>query len=126
VKLARWIFLIASIYGFLILAPGFFLERQTGSVEAITHPEFYYGFYGSALVWQLVFLAISQNPARYGMLMPICVLEKFAFFSACVVLYLDGRLEIGGAFIAGLVDGMWMFLFFFAWRASKPPSKTEA
>jgi hypothetical protein len=33
------------IYGWLVLSPGFFLERQIGiqSLPAITHPEVYYG-----------------------------------------------------------------------------------
>jgi hypothetical protein len=46
------VFLISGIYGVLILAPGLFLERLSEEVAspAISHPEFYYGFLGSALV----------------------------------------------------------------------------
>ena len=41
-KLARWIYLVAGIYGVLILVPGFFLERQADpSGNLLAHPEFY-------------------------------------------------------------------------------------
>jgi len=61
---ARWIFLIAGLYGVLVLVPGFFLEAQfrTSEPPAVTHAEFYYGFYGSALVWQLAFFVIASDP----------------------------------------------------------------
>lgn len=121
-KFARWVFLVAGIYGVLVLAPGFFLEKLANDTDppAITHPEFYYGFYGSALVWQLVFLAIWRDPVRLRLLMPIAVVEKFAFFSACLALHFTGRMNIGGPFLGGMIDGVWMVLFSLAWRASRP------
>lgn len=115
-RLARWIYLIAGIYGLLVLLPGFFLER---SVEAsgglLSHPEFYYGFYGSALVWQLVFLVIALDPVRFRILMPITFLEKLAFFGSSLVLFESGRMTIGGPFIGALIDGGLMVLFVIAW-----------
>jgi hypothetical protein len=121
-KLARWIFLIASIYGVLALVPGFFLERQMGldAPPAITHPEFYYGFFASALVWQGVFFLISRDPGRWRPLMLLTIAEKVAFFAPCLALYFTGRLAMGGPLIGALIDGVLMCLFFVAWRASKP------
>lgn len=116
-KIARWIYLIAGVYGILILIPGFFLESMVAP-PPITHPEFYYGFYGSALVWQLVFLAIARDPAKLRVLMPLTVLEKAAFFLPTVALHLSGRLAMGGPLIGGVLDGVWMVLFAFAWWRS--------
>jgi len=80
-KLARLVYAIAGIYGILVLLPGFFLLERVGRdmPPAVTHPEYYYGFYGVTLVWQFAFLLISRDPARYRPLMPITVLEKAAW-----------------------------------------------
>jgi hypothetical protein len=57
-KFARRLFLIAGIYGVLVLAPQYFLEAKTGRdfPPPITHLEHYYGFIGVALAWQVFFL----------------------------------------------------------------------
>jgi hypothetical protein len=120
-RVARWIFLISGIYGALVLIPGFFLERLTPP-PTLTHPEFYYGFYGSALVWQFVFLAIAREPAKLRPLMLLAVLEKAAFFAPSLWLYFSGRLAMGGPFIGGLIDGVLMVLFAFAWWCSRDGS----
>ncbi|HEX8733781.1 MAG TPA: hypothetical protein VF721_00525 [Pyrinomonadaceae bacterium] len=109
-KFARYTFLIAGIYGLLVLAPMYFLEAKTGQdfPPAITHAEYYYGFIGVALAWQIVFLMISQNPARYRPLMPVAaVFEKFSFGIAAIVLFLQNRLHAAmlGAGILDLILG---------------------
>ena len=92
-KFARYVFLIAGIYGFLVIAPQYFLEAKTGIdyPPAITHPEFYYGFVGVALAWQVLFLIVAKDPVRYRLMMIPAVLEKFTFGIAVVVLYLQKR-----------------------------------
>ena len=66
-KFAKTVFTLAGVWGILITLPLYFLrnfvDRQ--SPPAITHPEFYYGFVGVTLTWQLVFLIIGRDPARY-------------------------------------------------------------
>lgn len=114
-KLARWIFLIAASYGVLFLTPGFFAAPPNGAA-----PEFYYGFLGSALVWQFVFFVIAREPQRYRPLMLVAVLEKLAFFATCIVLYITGAMTVGPAFIGGMIDGGWMALFVMSWFATKP------
>jgi hypothetical protein len=116
-RFARWVFLIAGVTGALGLLAAFFSEAKIGTdlPPAITHPEFFYGFIASALVWQLMFLLIASDPARFRVLMPLAVLEKFAFFVPSMVLYLGGRLAAGGPFGASLVDGGFMVLFAIAW-----------
>jgi hypothetical protein len=125
-RFARWVFLIAAVYGVLVLAPAFFLEEQANiaSPPAITHPEYYYGFFGSAFVWQIVFFAISRDPVRFRPLIPIAILEKIAFFAASLALYFTGRLPMSGPFIGGLIDGVWMVLFTAAWFVSRPDAKS--
>jgi hypothetical protein len=105
-----------------------FLERRAGVTDppAINHPEFYYGFFGSALVWQLLFFLISRDPIRFRSLMPICVLEKLAFFASCLVLYAAGRLAAGATFFASLIDGVWMCLFVVAWWSCQPTDPARA
>lgn len=115
-RFARWVFLIAGIYGILVLVPGLFMEPS--AMPAVTHPEFYYGFFGSALVWQLVFLLIGSDPQRWRLLMPIAVLEKAAFFIPCLALYSAGRMEAGQMFLGGMIDGFLMVMFALAWGVS--------
>src|SRR5262249_29225926 len=66
-RFARVVFLVAGIYGMVVLAPGFFTERALAQrmPPAITHPEFYYGFFGVALAWQVAFLIIARDPERF-------------------------------------------------------------
>ena len=127
-KFARWVFRIAGIYGVLVLIPGFFLEHQAALSDPppLTHPEYYYGFYGAALVFQLIFLTISRDPARWRPLMLICVAEKVAFFVPCLVLHAMGRMAIAGPFIGGMIDGVLMVLFALAWWATRPVAATNA
>lgn len=117
-KFARITYLLAAIYGVIVLLPGFFLETRFSQATppAVTHPEFYYGFYGSALIWQFAFYAISRDPVRYRPLMLVTVLEKAAFLIACLVLWSSGRMGLAGPFYGSLVDGVWMILFAIAWQ----------
>ncbi|HEY2709356.1 MAG TPA: hypothetical protein VGI95_15005 [Caulobacteraceae bacterium] len=116
-RFARWVFRIAGIYGLVVLIPGLFLEHLQGKLTPppINHPEFYYGFYGAALVFQLMFLAVSTDPVKYRALMPIAVLEKLSFFIPCLALFLLHRMPAGGLLYGAMLDGVWMVLFAVAW-----------
>ena len=94
-KIARWIFTIAGVYGILVIAPLYFAEGQIAQNDppAITHPEFFYGFVGVTLAWQVVFLIISRNPVRYRPLMLVSVLEKLAFGVPAIVLFTQQRIK---------------------------------
>jgi hypothetical protein len=115
-KFARRIFLIAAIYGLIVLAPQYFLEAKNGRdfPPAITHPEYYYGFIGVALVFQLIFLIIARDPVRYRAMMVPSILEKASFGVAAIVLFLLGRIP---AFTLsfGLVDLLLGLLFVVAY-----------
>ena len=90
---ARRVFFIAAVWGLLVVPPMYFLEAKTGRdyPPAITHPEYYYGFVGVVVAFQVVFLLIAKDPVRYrGMMIP-SVLEKAAFAIAVPILYLQHR-----------------------------------
>jgi hypothetical protein len=95
-RFARIVFVVAAVYGIAVLAPQYFLEQKvnTDFPPAITHPEYFYGFVGLALVWQFAFLVIARDVVRFRPLMPIAVLEKLSFGCAAVVLYALGRLHV--------------------------------
>ena len=80
-KFASRVFRYGGIYGLLVLVPQYFTEVKVGTdyPPAITHPEFYYGFLGVAISWQLAFLLISKDPLRYRAMMIPSILEKTAF-----------------------------------------------
>ena len=111
-KFARWIFLIAGIYGVVVLTPGLLMPPQGA-------PEFYYGFIGSALVWQLAFFIVARDPVGFRALMPICMLEKLAFFVTCLALRFTGQMDASPIFIGAMIDGLWLLLFVWAWFATR-------
>lgn len=111
-KFAKYVFSIAGIYGLVALVPQYFLEEKTGRdfPPAITHPEFFYGFIGVALAWQVVFLIIGRDPARYRLLMLPAVIEKFSFGISTAVLYFTGRTNVN-IFAASVIDVVLGILF---------------
>jgi hypothetical protein len=114
---ARRVFLIAAIYGFIVLLPQYFLEEKIGrdTPPPITHPEYFYGFVGIALAWQVVFLLISRDPIRYRPLMLAAVIEKASFGLPAIALYVSGRLS-GQMLAAGLLDLILGALFIASYR----------
>lgn len=106
-KFARYTFLVAGIYGVIVLVPQYFLEKKIGIDQppAITHPEFFYGFVGLALVFQLVFFTIASDPLKYRKLMLPSILEKLVFLVPTAILYV--QLRVAGPMLgAALMDGV--------------------
>ena len=94
-KFARIIFALAAVWGFFALIPGLFGEASFNAAmpPAITHPEFYYGFHGLALVFQLIFVMIAIDPVRYRPLIGIASIGKAGFLPARVLwLYSERRI----------------------------------
>jgi hypothetical protein len=88
------VFLVAGIYGLIVLVPGFFVEKMLAEKmpPAVTHPEFYYGFLGVAVAWQIAFLIIARDPQRFRPIIPAAILEKLTYCAACAVLFTLGRI----------------------------------
>lgn len=95
-KFARWVFIIAGIYGIIVITPLYFSEADIARdfPPAITHPEHFYGFLGVTLAWQILFLMIAIDPVRYRMMMLASFIEKGAYVAAVIVLYLQQRVPV--------------------------------
>ena len=115
-KFARWVFGAAGIYGLIGLAPLYFLETRIGqdAPPPITHPEYFYGFAGLGLAWQIAFLCIAVDPVRYRLMMLPSMVEKFSFAIAVGVLLGQGRVPAGVVGFAS-VDLVLGILFVIAW-----------
>ena len=111
-KFARIVFLISGIYGILVLTPLYFLEQTIGreTPPPITHPEFFYGFVGVGLAWQIVFLIIARDPLRFRPMMIPSVLEKASYGAALVVLLRQHRISVS-SFELGMADLIFAVLF---------------
>ncbi len=122
-KIPRLIFALAGIYGISVLLPMYFERAHIERVypPAITHLEYYYGFVGIGLAWQVAFLIIASNPARYRPLMLVGILEKLTYGLAVLVLAFQNR--VAGAIMAfGTLDLVWAALFVVAFLRVSPAS----
>ncbi len=119
-RFAKIVFFVAGIYGLLILAPIYFMEGRIGrdTPPAITHPEYFYGFLGAGLAWQVLFLVLSSDPVRYRAMILPSVLEKVSYGIALIVLFAQHRLALS-ALAIGSVDWVFAFLFLAAYFTTK-------
>jgi hypothetical protein len=115
-KFAKIVFRIAGIWGLLIITPLYFIFDLIGKKDPppITHPAFYYGFVGVALVWQVAFLIISANPVRFRPLMIAAILEKLAYSIPLLILISQKRTSPNDLAFAG-IDLLLCFLFLVAY-----------
>ena len=111
-RFAKWVFRIAGIYGLLVIGAGYFSEASVNRdyPPAITHREYYYGFLGVTLAWQLAFLVISTNPARFRPMMLIALVEKLGFFVPGLILWM--RHELPPPMAAGAVIDLVLAVLF--------------
>jgi hypothetical protein len=95
VKFAKIVFWVAGIWGLLVLTPLYFMFNLIGEKDppAITHPGFFYGFVGIALVWQLAFIIIACDPVRFRPLMIPAILEKLVYSVPVIILVLQERTQ---------------------------------
>jgi len=93
-RFAKIVFIGAGIWGIAVLAPFYRLVDVTGRHYAapVDYPQFFYGFISVAFVWQIAFLVIGSNPARFRPLMIPGMLEKFGYCATLAVLYAQGRI----------------------------------
>lgn len=120
-RFAKWVFLVAAVYGILVLAPQYLVESRFGPDVAggISRPEHFYGFIGVALTWQFVFLVISSDVQRFRPLMLVGVTEKLSFGLAAAALFAADRIEMG-VLAFGLIDLTLGALFLVSFLATRP------
>jgi hypothetical protein len=121
-KFAKIVFWVAGIWGLLILTPLYFMFDLIGRNDPppITHPGFFYGFVVVALSWQVVFLFIATDPARYRPLIIPSVLEKVTYAAAVATLVSEGRMHRSDLVFAG-TDVLLGVLFVVAFFKTPPP-----
>lgn len=104
------------MYGLIVLIPQFLREEKTSRdfPPAITHPEYYYGFIGVAVAWQVLFLILSKDPVRYRAMMIPSILEKLSFAIAVLILFFQDRIS-SIILAAGIIDLIFGVLFILAY-----------
>lgn len=120
-RLAKIVFWVAGIWGLLVLTPLYFMFDLIGQKDPppITHPGFFYGFVGAALAWQVAFIVIATDPARFRLVMIPSILEKVSYGAPVIVLVLQGRMHPSDLVFAGtdLLLGLLFVIAFFKTRA---------
>jgi hypothetical protein len=115
-RFSRWLFLSAGGAGVLLVAPQYFQEGWAGEFDppAINHPEYFYGFFGTVLAWQLMYLLVGLDPIRYRPAMLLCAFAKGSFAVTILILLAKGRVS---PFWLGFVafDGALSILFVVAY-----------
>lgn len=126
-KFAKVVFTAAGVYGIVCIAPLYFAEQivREQSEIAISHPEFFYGFVGVTLSWQIAFLVIAKDPVKYRLLMYPACLEKLSFSAAIAVLYGLGRINEMMLFGAA-IDFVLLILFIVCILKTKPGEASTA
>lgn len=119
VKFAKYVFLVAGIYGLVVTAPLFFAEGliDTASPPAITHPEYFYGFAGVTLAWQVLFIMLAREPMRYRPLMLVASLEKV---TGVVFIFLVLLHRSPMSMLIGIVDVLLGVLFLVSYYRTEP------
>src|SRR5579862_4354293 len=103
-KFAKIVFWVAGIWGFLIITPLYFLFDTIGKQDPppITHPAFYYGFAGLALVWQLTFILIARYPIRLRPIMIPAIFEKLVWSVPVILLVAQKRMRSSDLLFAAI------------------------
>jgi len=111
-RFAKIVFLVAGIWGVVLLAPLYFIIDLIGQNDPppITHPAFFYGFAGLGLAWQVAFFIIARDPVRFRPIMIPSILEKIGYGGAVVALYAQGRMQVQDLAF-GLADLLFAVLF---------------
>lgn len=119
-RFAKWVFTLGGAWGLLIIGPMFFLEGAIAAqTQPFSHPDSYYGFLASTVMWQVGYLAIGRDPARYRPFMLIGAAGKLIFGVACWVLYAQGRIPVSVPAVA-TPDLILVALYVTAWVKTRP------
>jgi hypothetical protein len=121
VRFARYTFVGAGIWGLVVLLPFYALVDVTGRQYAAPaeYPQFFWGFFAVAVAWQVAFVIIGTDPARFRPLMILAVIEKVGFVATLVALFAAGRISWLD-FQPALPDGILGVLFIVAFALTRP------
>lgn len=102
-RFAKIVFIAAGVWGIIVLTPFYLLLDVTGRQYAppTAYPQFFYGFLAVAIAWQIAFLVIGSNPARFRLLMIPSIVEKLGYVVTVAVLHGQARISAADAAAAG-------------------------
>jgi len=122
-RFAKFVFLIAGIYGIIVIAPQYAMEDMIARASTpITHPEHFYGFLGLCIAWQIMFILIARAPDRFRPAMLVAIVEKLVFVVPVCLLYARGRVT-GQVVGFASIDLIWAVLFTISYL--RTPSATS-
>jgi hypothetical protein len=115
------VFWIAGAWGVLSITPLYFMFDTMGRQDppALTHSQFYFGFLGVTLAWQIAFFVIATDPARFRPMIIPSLIEKLTYVGAITVLYLERRMTPSEA-ISAFPDAILAVLFVISFAKTKP------
>jgi hypothetical protein len=123
-RFARNVFIAAGVWGIVVLTPLYFLIDITGRqyTPPTDYPHFFYGFLAITMAWQIAFLAIGSDPARFRLLPSI--FEKASYVVTLLLLY--GRARISSADVmAAIPDSVLGVLFAIAFAKTAVRSNDD-
>jgi hypothetical protein len=122
-RFARIVFAVAGFSGLCVTMPLYFLYDFINGLgpAPITLREFYFGFAGVTLAWQIAFLIIAADPARHRMMMIPSIIEKLSYVFANVALLLSGDITVSYAAVA--IPDLGFAIFFMAALLKSRPIK---
>jgi hypothetical protein len=123
-KFAKVVFTAAGVWGIVVLTPLYFLFDMTGRPypPPDSYPHFFYGFISVAMAWQIAFLVIGSDPARFRPLMIPAMVEKLGYIVTVAVLYGKARISAADA-STGIPDLVLCVLFAVAFARTRPSSR---
>jgi hypothetical protein len=94
-RFAKFTFIGAGFWGIVVLTPLYWLFDVTGRSYSppTDYPQFFYGFLSVAMAWQIAFLVIGSNPARFRPMMIPSISEKLGHVVGVAVLYWNARIS---------------------------------
>jgi hypothetical protein len=124
-KFARIVFTAAGIWGIVVLTPLYLLVDVTGRPYAppTSYPQFFYGFLSIAMAWQIAFLVIGSDVARFRPLMIPSIIEKLGFIVTVALLHGRARISTVEA-TAAVPDVVLCLLFIAAFVKTRPSAQS--
>ena len=124
-KLASWLFAASGLYGIAVLSPLYWLEGEIAKTTGgFNHPEYFYGFVGTALSAQIMFFIVAYDPLRFRPAIFFAVLEKLAFAIPVFLLWASERLS-GPVVAFGGIDFVWAIIFSALWVLTRGVAREQ-
>jgi hypothetical protein len=124
-RFAKVVFIVAGVWGIGVLTPLYFLVDITGRqyAQPTAYPQFFYGFLSVGMAWQIAFLIIGSDPARFRPLMIPAIIEKLGYVATLIILFSQARVPVADA-QAAVPDGLLGLLFVAAFVRTSRSSKS--